>query len=148
MSSRLSPDIIRAAQNSMRKWKVPASISLAQFALESAWGTKTSGTHNYFGMKAKKGEPGIVCRTHEFFKGQMVETSANFRCFASPEEAFEAHAQLLATAPCYHKARSCLDYQSYAHALTGVYATDPHYGDKLVDLIERSKLAQYDTVPA
>lgn len=145
MSHSIPPEVIQAAKDTMRRWKVPASISLAQYALESAWGTKTSGPNNFFGMKAKWDEVGVLRKTHEFYKGQMIATTAMFRAFGTPQEAFEAHGHLLATSPCYHAAQHCLHYRAYAHALTGVYATDPHYGDKLIQLIESAGLDQYDT---
>jgi len=141
----LKPEIIAAAQSSQRKWGVFTSIALAQYALESGWGKHVSGRHNYFGMKARKADTDFsLCTTHEFIKGRMVEVKCAFRNFPTEEASFDAHGKLLATADCYWQARKAQTYADYAQALTGVYATDPHYGAKLIDIIERSGLAKYD----
>src|SRR3984893_11508926 len=40
------------------------------------------------------------------------------------------------------------DPNAFAAALTGVYATDPDYGSKLIDLMQRDDLYRYDVAPA
>ena len=83
--------------------------------------------------------------THEVnSKGQRYEVTAKFRDFDSVSDAFSAHAELLATDKRY---AACLDAktpEAAAHALTGVYATDPNYGDLLVWIIDGSGLKKYD----
>ena len=51
---RTPPDaVIRAAQASQTRWGIPASVTLAQWALESAWGSRMPpGSNNPFGIKA------------------------------------------------------------------------------------------------
>jgi flagellum-specific peptidoglycan hydrolase FlgJ len=138
-------DAIRGARASQKNWGIPASISLAQWALESGWGKHTSAPHNYFGMKALPGQPSVVVPTREVYKGHSVIVQAAFRSFASDDEAFDAHAKLLATAGVYAHARSMLpDVFKFADALTGTYATDPKYGQLLGSIIRGSKLTQYD----
>lgn len=140
----LTPEIIAAAQAAQKKYGVFSSVSLAQFGLESAWGTKVTGKNNFFGMKARPGDPFTACTTHEVIKGHRTEIVANFRDFDSPEEAFDAHASLLCTAHVYHEAMSCDNPYDFADALTGVYATDPNYGKTLGTIIRQSHLEQYD----
>ena len=145
--AQLDPAIISAAQTAMRRWKVPASVSLAQFALESSWGKFVTGPNNFFGIKAGHGEVGVQCPTHEFVKGRMIKTTGFFCAYPSPEAAFEAHAQLLASSPCYSAAQKmCHSPEAYARALTGVYATDPKYGDKLIEIMRESGLEKYDSL--
>lgn len=140
-----TPAAIAAARAAAKKWHIPASISLAQWALESGWGKHTSAPHNYFGMKAKPGQPSQVVPTREVYKGHSVIIQAAFRSFANDDEAFDEHARLLATAPCYGPARARLpDAIAFGHALTGVYATDPQYGALLERIIRGSSLQQYD----
>lgn len=136
---------IDAARLTQKRWSIPASVQLAQFALESAWGTRTSGPHNYFGMKALTGQPQVIIPTHEVYKGVRVLVQQSFRAFASDLEAFDAHGKLLATAGAYAKARAKLsDPFAFAAALTGIYATDPNYGASIAAVIRGSNLTAYD----
>jgi len=150
--SNLDPAVVKAAVNSFRKWGIPASVSLAQFALESGWGKKDLGCFNYFGMKAACGADGkpvvpfVMEHTREVDKyGHDYYVDAPFRKFADAIEAFDEHAKLLATRPAYAKARAKLpSADAFADALTGVYATDPKYGTLLKEIMHGSNLYQYD----
>jgi flagellum-specific peptidoglycan hydrolase FlgJ len=71
-----------------------------------------------------------------------------FRKFTSVAAAFDAHGQLLATSTYYVKARMfSADPNGFADALTGIYATDPHYGTKLKAMMKANNLYQYDSMP-
>jgi len=86
-------DVIDAAKRSLKTWKIPASVTLAQWALESDWGRKMPiGSNNPFGIKAC-----VEARTREVIHGETVFIVARFRKFGSMAEAFEQHARLLAT---------------------------------------------------
>lgn len=141
-----SPAAVNAARASARAYGIPASVTLAQWALESAWGKRIpTGSNNPFGIKALPHQPYVIVPTHEVVKGQRILIHAAFRKFDSLADAFEAHAKLLATARVYAPARSALpDPFRFADALTGVYATDPHYGDTLEAIIRGSNLQRYD----
>jgi flagellum-specific peptidoglycan hydrolase FlgJ len=141
----LSQPIILAAQAAQHVTRVPASVSLAQYGLESAWGAKVTGRNNFFGIKAIRGQAGQLCETHEVIDGRSVLTHALFREFASPAEAFMAHAELLASAPVYKSAMAHLpDVTTFVRAMATHYATDPDYADKLLSLINEDDLAKYD----
>ena len=142
----LTPDIIKAAQASQQKWGIPASITLAQWAQESGWGKHMPpGSNNPFGIKAVGNQPFVQVPTREFFNGQWVTIQAKFRAFSSIADAFDAHAELLATSSAYAAARTFEnDPAKFANALTGVYATDPNYGTELNSIISGSNLTQYD----
>jgi flagellum-specific peptidoglycan hydrolase FlgJ len=139
-------EAIQAAQAAQRATGVPAQISLAQWAQESAWGkSMPPGSNNPFGIKAVPGDPEVACATHEVIHGERVLVRALFRKFPSLDAAFFYHAQLLATHPQYAPAMACLpDVNAFCRALTGVYATDPNYGGELVRLIESEGFARYD----
>ena len=139
-------DVIAGARAGAKKWGIPASVTLAQWAQESGWGKHMpTGSNNPFGMKAKPGQPSVIVTTWEVYKGHRVTIQAAFRKFASIADAIDAHDQLLATAPVYGHARAALpDPLAFAHALTGTYATDPHYGDALEAIIRGSSLTRYD----
>lgn len=138
--------IIDAAIASQHKWRVPASVTLAQWALESKWGTRTPpNSNNPFGIKAARGQPSVEAQTSENVHGKKIITQAKFRKFASLTDAFEEHGRLLANNPHYARAMTHVDDpDAFADALTGVYATDPHYGASLKILMGRYNLHQYD----
>lgn len=148
---------IDAARASMATWKIPASVSLAQWALESGWGTRMSGKFNYGGITAKVKdavfpfvpgtplEPATLCATHENWQGKRVACKRWFKDFPSLGAYFAAHAKLLATGTPYVKARTKLpDPFAFANALTGVYATDPNYGATLGSIMRGSGLTRFD----
>ena len=142
---QLAQEITEAAQASRRKWCVPASVTLAQFGLESGWGKKVTGTFNFFGIKARTGDQFTLCPTHEVINGKSVSVNAPFKNFSSYEDAFDYHGQLLATHDAYRHAMSLADHpEAFANALTGVYATDPQYGAKLIEIMRGSGLEKYD----
>lgn len=137
--------IIAAAIASQTRWKIPASVSIAQWALESAWGKSLSGKNNPFGIKALTGHSSTPRMTWEVIRGKHVRMTQRFADFASVDEAFDLHGKLLATSRYYANARSKLpDANKFADALTGVYATDPKYGAKLRATMKAHNLYQYD----
>lgn len=139
-------EIISAAQESEKKWSIPASVSIAQWAIESGYGRHMPpGSFNPFGIKARAGEPRVGARTREVLGGKTVYINDGFRKFASIAEAFDKHGEFLATRTPYAHARTKLpDPDAFADALTGVYATDPHYGTVLKGLMRSANLYQYN----
>lgn len=147
MSTQPPPDAIAAAQAAEAKWSIPASISLAQWALESGWGKHMPpDSCNPFGVKAGVGQAFVTARTREVdHDGKEYFIDAKFRKFASLAEAFDLHAKLLATAPAYTHARKLLPSAiAFADALTGTYATDPAYGHELRQIMRGSNLYRFD----
>jgi hypothetical protein len=143
---RATNDIVSAARAAAQRYGIPASITLAQYALESGHGRSVpKGSNNPFGIKARHGEPYVWARTHEQDRsGRSYRTWAKFRVFSSLAEAFDEHARLLMRKP-YARARRVLpDVDRFADALTGVYATDHDYGAKLRKIIHREGLQRFD----
>lgn len=138
--------IITAAQAAEAKWGIPASVTIAQWAVESAWGQHMPpGSNNPFGIKALPGQPAVTVPTHEVIQGKTVAIFARFRRFATLDDAFDWHGQLLAHGEPYAKARRVVGKPSaFANALTGVYATDPNYGRTLNAVMKANNLTQYD----
>ncbi|GAC1346445.1 MAG: hypothetical protein NVSMB18_28690 [Acetobacteraceae bacterium] len=143
---KVPPEVVEAAVASRLKWSVPASVTMAQWAVESAWGAAMpSGSNNPFGIKALPGQPAVDSMTREVEGGQSVMKSQPFRKFDSIAEAFDMHGKLLATGSPYKKAMSLKDDpDAFADALTGVYATDPNYGTTLKYVIHTYDLAAQD----
>ena len=145
-AARFPAEVIQAAIASRQRWQVPASVTLAQWALESGFGAHMpSGSNNPFGIKARANQPSVEATTVEFVHGQRVVVRARFRKFASLAEAFDLHGRLLATNKVYRPAMQVRnDPDAFADALTGVYATAPNYGSVLKSMMKRYNLYQYD----
>tara|TARA_Y100001938_G_scaffold138304_1_gene203573 strand:+ start:3278 stop:6136 length:2859 start_codon:yes stop_codon:yes gene_type:complete len=124
--------------------KYPEVIA-AQFAKESGFGRKPSGTHNYFGLKGLKGGNTTLTNTEEDNKqGKSTKTKDYFINFDSPRDAFK-----------YLIDRWYKDYKGYIGVESGGnpqkiaellqeqgYATDPNYAKALKTLLkERSNLS-------
>lgn len=163
MSRQPPSAIIASAQASQRATKalynveIPASVTMAQVIQEGGWDFTPSGKNNLGGITAKvKGatfpfkpgtplEPATLCWTHENWQGKRVSCQRWFKDFPSLEAFFTAHAKLLATGAPYAHARTLLpDPIKFVHALTGVYATAPNYGDSLAAIIQGSNLTRFD----
>lgn len=146
-SSSLPTAVIQAAQAAQRKWKVPASVTIAQWMLESGSGKRMpSHSNNPFGIKAGRGQSFVMAGTHEETKDhKLVATIAPFRIFPSMNEAFDQHGRLLATHPAYKLARQYMNNpDAYADALTGSYATDSKYGSKIKSIMKQNFLYKYN----
>lgn len=145
-ASKFPDTVIAAAQASQRKWDIPTSVILAQWALESNYGkSMPPESNNPFGIKAKPGQASVEAQTKEETGGKMISVRAGFRKFASLTEAFDEHGRLLASSSFYAKARANRkDPDKFADSLTGVYATDSKYGEKLKKIMSGNDLYQFD----
>lgn len=139
-------DVIAAAKAAQGAWNVPASVTIAQWAIESGYGAHMPvGSNNPFGIKARPGQPSVSAMTAEVFGGRTVHIPQPFRKFASLAEAFDLHGRLLHDGRPYQHAMTLAGSpDAFANALTGVYATDPHYGRSLTALMKALNLYQYD----
>ena len=147
--AKIDQVFIDAAIKSDKDYGVPASISLAQGILESGWFKHTLGdAHNPFGIKynPKLTDAGFVeVATKEDTKSGIVTIKAKFCKFRDFNHAFEAHAKLIANNPVYKKAMANKDNpDEFARCLTGVYATDRKYHEKLIKIMKQENLYQYD----
>jgi flagellar protein FlgJ len=148
---------VAPAQASMDRYKVPASVTIAQAILESGAGvsTLTRVDHSVFGMKCF-GDPGPVavgCRdyaTHECDShGGCYATHASFRAYRTEAESYADHGLLLSTVSRYRPAFAYTDNpDKFARALQKAgYATSTKYADNLIALMHRYDLYQYDRAP-
>ena len=141
------PDVIAAAQAAQQAYGVPASVTLAQWADESAWGTRCTGKFNFFGVKASAKQTASLCWTHEVLDGKSVACQQRFADYVSLDAAFGAHAALL-THPQFAKAWPFKTVEAFVGAIAPVYATDPHYAANLMAIIRGDRLERYDVAPA
>src|SRR5215472_3057900 len=134
-----------------RKYGVPASVTIAQAIDESAWGQSILATqdHNLFGIKGTGPAGSDLLPTQEFYGGQLVDTTAPFRVYNDIGQSIEAHGKLLARSDYFTNAMANRHQpNAFADALTGVYATDPGYGTKLIQLMQQYNLYRFNVAAA
>ena len=135
-----------------KKYHVPASIIMGQAILESDYGTSDLATkyHNLFGVKAGVFERKVKLPTKEYRNGQWETVEENFKVYSSWQKSLEEHTKLLVDGTSwnhtqYQQVRQATNYRDAAVALENAgYATDPHYAEKLIKVIEENDLAKYD----
>lgn len=131
------------AISNSKKYKIPASITLAQGLLESNAGKSRLATegNNHFGIKC-----------HNEWSGRRIyhDDDAKNECFRKYKhvrESYEDHALFLANRSRYSFLfdYKTTDYKSWAKGLsTAGYATDRSYPGKLIKIIEDYNLYIYD----
>lgn len=137
------------AQKLQTKYEVRPSLMMAQAILESDWGESALAreANNYFGIKGNTEDP--IYSTQEYHEAWHEET-AHFKSYADLFESMEDYAKLLYHGTTwdeqkYQRVLTAKNYQEAAQAIQAAgYATDPHYADKLIDIIETYELTQYD----
>lgn len=141
-----------------------ASLSFAQFILESGYGKSTMAveSNNCFSMKASlsgnswagskwDGASVYTIETQEQnTDGSWRTVMADFRRYASVNDSIADHsAYLLGAMNANHKRyaglQGCTNYKAAAQIVKdGGYATDLNYVSKLVSLVERWNLTRFD----
>lgn len=135
-----------AAKTSAKTTRIPASFTVAQGALESAWGAHAPGM-NLFGIKADSSWKGPVTTqiTHEVVNGQTITITAKFRAYDDWLGSITDHAQFLLTNPRYQPAFAYTTGALFAQAVAAAgYATDPQYAAKIISIIRAHGLASLD----
>ena len=132
------------AQDEMRQYQIPASITLAQGILESGvgFGRLAVEGNNHFGIKCHRGWNGGKVFHDDDAKGEC------FRTYDDPAESYRDHSIFLSGRQRYaflFKLNK-KDYIAWAKGLKKAgYATDPKYPKKIISIIERYKLYKYDS---
>lgn len=131
------------AKENMIKKGIPASITLGQAILESGAGTGPLSiqANNHFGIKC-----------HKEWRGASIkytddEENECFRKYTDPKESFRDHSFFLTSRSRYSNLflLGKNDYIGWANGLKlAGYATDLKYPEKLIGLIQRYQLDQYD----
>ena len=127
----------------MRKYRIPASITLAQGLLESAAGRSTLATeaNNHFGIKCGGSWNGpYVLRNDD-------APNEKFRKYKNASESYEDHSRFLQGRRYQGLFKlSINDYKGWARGLKQAgYATNPAYAESLLRIIEMYNLHQFDT---
>ena len=132
--------------------KIFNSVTIAQACLESAWGQSdlARGGNNLFGIKASAPWTGPVFNKDSLEEraGVLKPENSDFRSYATIEESIADHGSFFESTDYrkqyYAKVLNASTPEEQAEALTGTYATDSRYGDKLINFINQYNLKQYD----
>lgn len=126
----------------MKKYKIPASITLAQGILESGNGNSelAKKSNNHFGIKC-----------HSDWQGERVyhdddKKNECFRKYNKVRDSYDDHSKFLLR-PRYAALfeYALTDYKSWAIGLKKAgYATNPNYAKHLIKIIEENELYKLD----
>lgn len=141
----------KTAQKYYDIYKILPSLTIAQAILESGWGKSelAQKAFNYFGMKAGTGWKGKVYTKEtgeQKLNGDRYSITAKFRAYANREEGIRGY-YIFLQYPRYAKLRGVTDYKMACMLIKEAgWATDISYTNKLIELIEKYNLSQYDIV--
>lgn len=137
-----------------KEYKVYPSIIVAQAILESDWGQSelAVNAHNYFGVKgAYNGNTYQKPTMEDDGTGVQTEIIANFAKYPTIKESIESNARLIREGTgfdaSYYKGawvENTTSHKDATLALTGTYATDIYYNEKVNDIIEKNQLNVLD----
>ena len=149
--------MLPGARESRRKTKVPVSVTLAQAILETGGGASSALGNNFFGIKARQtstsgvfswGPNAAGCtlvKTREAERAGLVVTVGAFRAYTDLRTSVLDHGDLLRSNPVYAPAfKYTDDPKRFLREIAKRYATDPAYAAKLLSLMDRYDLLQYD----
>ena len=138
--ANFSPEVIKLAQESEKKYGVPASVTLAQYATESAYGKSwlAQNANNYFGMMAGKNTVNKVYRTDRYW--QVHDSMA---------DSFDKHGKLLASSTYSGATAGATNAYEYIDAIAPIYAPESDGNTGIAALwkkiIQQNNLTQYDS---
>lgn len=127
----------------MRKYHIPASITMAQGLLESGAGTSSLAVkgNNHFGIKCHSDWTG------PYMLRDDDAPNERFRVYKNAKESYEDHSLFLVGRRRYASLfkLSITDYKGWAYGLKAAgYATSPTYATNLIHIIERYNLMELD----
>ncbi len=133
----------KIAVDEMKRYHVPASITLAQGLLESGAGRSQLArkSNNHFGIKCGRYWDGRTVRADDDAPDEC------FRAYRHPKDSYRDHSKFLRGGSRYASLfkLKITDYKGWARGLKKAgYATDPRYASRLINLIELYDLHQYD----
>lgn len=131
------------AQDQMRRYGIPASITLAQGLLESGAGRSKLAreANNHFGIKVGMNWTGPYMVVAD------DRPDDKFRVYDSAADSYEDHSIFLRNGRRYASLfdLKSTDYKGWAYGLKKAgYATSPTYAQSLVNMIEKFNLHEYD----
>lgn len=129
---------------------IDPKLMVAQAALETGWGRHMitgddqRPSFNLFGIKADRRWSGdsVTITTTEFREGVPMKERADFRAYPDYEASFRDYVAFLESNPRYREVLSVADQpEVFADKLQEAgYATDPNYGAKIRQIMNRDSL--------
>lgn len=134
----------KIAIEEMKRYHIPASITLAQGLLESGAGRSELArkSNNHFGIKCGRSWDGRTVRADDDAPNEC------FRAYRHAKDSYRDHSKFLRTGTRYASLfrLKITDYKGWARGLKKAgYATDPRYADRLINIIELYDLDRYDS---
>lgn len=132
---------VRKAIEIEKKYGIERKVPSAQIFTETARGNMVAG-NNVLGIKANQGEKSVRVSTQEEVSERKIPTVGQFRDFATIEDAIEAYAILITTAPRYRKVQELIKkgnlnpHEQIAAIAQAGYATDSDYAERVSEIIE------------
>lgn len=132
-----------------------ASIILAQAILESGSGQSDMAVNyfNIFNITGSYFGKSISFKTQEYAGDQAYLMEQSFRVYSNYDQSLEDYINLMLSGTTWNPniyagswKTHAKNYTEAAQALQGVFATDPEYAQKLIDLIQEYHLDFYDNV--
>lgn len=136
------------------QFQVLPSLTGAQAALESGWGTSSLSKppyNNNFGIKASTDWTGrtVTMPTKEYVNGAYVTVPGKFRAYDDINDSVRDHGAFFTSTDWRRKNYAAVigekDYKKACYAVKAAgYATDPGYANKLIQIIEKYGLQKWD----
>lgn len=136
-----------AAQASSKSSSLLAGVTVAQAALESAFGNSelSRKANNYFGIKAHGRHAVLAMPTTEVINGDVQKVTARFAAYKDMAECFACRDQLICHGVVYLEARAnARDPELFVRTLAKHWATDPNYAEKILKIYRENNLSKLD----
>lgn len=143
-------ELLPMAERVARDSGIDPKLMLAQAALETGWGRhmirgeQGEPSFNLFGIKADSRWQGdaVSITTTEYREGLPMKEQASFRAYTDYESSFRDYVSFLESNPRYREVLSVADQpEVFAEKLQEAgYATDPNYGSKIRQIMNRDSL--------
>lgn len=116
---------IRYAKEVQKKYGIPASVVLGQYAQESGYGKSTVGANNYFNIKG--------------------DGKGGYKDYNSKEESFLDFGRLLSSSRYTKYTKNATSTSSYMMGVKKAgYASDPNYVNRVLNIIKTNNLTSLD----
>ena len=143
-------ELLPMAERVARDSGIDPKLMVAQAALETGWGRhmirgeQGEPSFNLFGIKADSRWQGdaVSITTTEYREGLPMKEQASFRAYTDYESSFRDYVSFLESNPRYREVLSVADQpEVFAEKLQEAgYATDPNYGSKIRQIMNRDSL--------
>lgn len=137
--NNLAPLVVNEYIRRKGQKRLYPSTVLAMAALESGYNLNAK---TLFGIKGN----GIVLDTTECINGENINIKDSFVVYPTLAEAIQGLYELMQWSN-YDRATSSTDYMEECKMVQACgYATDPHYSDKLISIVNSYQLTMFNTI--